>query len=213
VPDYSGPPLDHAAVVADMRRSLNAFWADIGEAPVVYFVAGPLDEDNAHKTMRGLEHYAPEFDPDGEVIAQAVSQRLFPHFERFFQEASLQPGTYTVAIGHLREPEIGGLDGSVANMRFVKIPLAETMQFTVTQDHIKLVKTLRFRDLGGALGTHDKRPYGSSSYFYPDMAYALGVDLDYGPDGSLSDADNARYARLHEEMLLVLQAFWQHAEP
>ncbi len=51
------------------------------------------------------------------------------------------------------------------------------------------------------------------SYFYIDMAEALGEPVPRNAKGEASFAPGAviRYSQLHGQMLFSVQAFWEHA--
>lgn len=199
-------------VITDMRRSLKVFWDDSGECGMVFFMAEAPDEDTDTRQYRGLDKYAPDLTPGSRQADSELAQKFHPHLVRFFQEATLEPGDHEIPLIHLRDPQIGGLYYSLRSMNFVQIPLADKMRFTVTQDHLKLLKHLRFVDLGGTLGSHYKRPYGDMSYHALDMAGILGEPDPNGADGYFSKDRGDRYQRLHEEMFLVVLAFWSHAK-
>lgn len=195
-------------VAADMRRHLNVFWFGGGEVGMIFFAAEMPDEDVETQQFRGLEDYAPGLKPGSRKSSQELSKRLEPHLVRFFQEARLDPGDYDVPIAHLRNPVTGVLDISVRYMNYVQVPDADTMDFTVTKDHLVLLKNLRLGDLGGMLASDIKRPYGDMTYFALDIAYLLGEPGPVGEEGYFSKERETRYERLHEEMLLAAQALW-----
>ncbi len=55
-----------------------------------------------------------------------------------------------------------------------------------------------------------KRPYGDMTYFFIDMAEALGEPVPRDDKGQavFSSEAEQRYERLHGEMLFAVQAFW-----
>jgi hypothetical protein len=58
-----------------------------------------------------------------------------------------------------------------------------------------------------------KRPYGDMTYYFLDMADALGEppvrDADDEPE--FPPQQTERYLQLHREMLFAAQAFWRYA--
>lgn len=199
-------------VAADLRSNLNVYWIDGGEVEMIYFAARALDEDDDIQLFRGLEKYAPGQEPGSARFHEELAGKFEPHLQRIFQEGQLGPGEYEVPIAHLRDPATGNLGYSVQDMRHVDVPLADTMRFNVTPEHLILLKHLRLGHKDGLLASHFKRPYGGMSYFALDMADILGEPGPEQEDGYFSQKRDARYRRLHEEMLLTAQAFWSFAK-
>jgi len=205
--------LSPADLTRDLRNSMDVYWAPF-EAGTFYLSRGEPDEDSKVPLYEGLEKYAPHLDPNNEKFDQDFSCFVFPHYERVFREGQLDPGVYSVPIDHLWDKETGLLDTFLEDMEYLRIPKADFVDFDITRDHILLLRAMNFECFGGSLMTHVKRPYGESNYFYPDMAHILGESVadHYGDDGYLSEDRASRYRRLHEEMLLVIQAFWKLAK-
>lgn len=90
-----------------------------------------------------------------------------------------------------------------------KRPLAGISDFTVTDEHIRLLRAASWRKsvIDG------KRPYGDFTYYQADMARALGVSVGVTGDGAASVAPDVekRLEALHHEMLFVMQAYLEHA--
>ena len=81
----------------------------------------------------------------------------------------------------------------------------EKQRFTVTEDHIKLLRRAYVSWDGGEFGAPAidcKRPYGNSSV-YNDMAEILGI-TESGED-DFSEEQFAHMAQLHKETQTVLQ--------
>ena len=85
-------------------------------------------------------------------------------------------------------------------------------EFTVTEEHLKLLKNLQFRyddDIEfGAPAVDPKRPYGNSDV-YCDIAEIIGLEPE-GVEDAYGDRDFTRdqldyMKNLHKEMTTVLQ--------
>ena len=92
--------------------------------------------------------------------------------------------------------------------------LRELTEFTVTEDHLKLLRHVRvdFWDPGegvGAAGINSKKPYGNS-YVQRDIAEILDApDEDWIYEGGhkayVTDEAQERFTRLHVETMVALQ--------
>lgn len=86
-------------------------------------------------------------------------------------------------------------------------------EFTVTEDHIKLLKRayIDWEDCEfGAPAIDCKRPYGNSSVFV-DIAEILGIPLP-AEDGEFTDAQCDQMRTIHEETMYALQIFLDTGE-
>lgn len=81
-------------------------------------------------------------------------------------------------------------------------------RFTITEDHLKLLKNMwtSWDDTEfGAPQIDPKRPYGNSSV-YEDIAGIIGLKIpDFDKDEEWSKADLDAMNQLHQEMETVLQ--------
>lgn len=89
--------------------------------------------------------------------------------------------------------------------------LTEKKYFTVTEDHLKLLKRLQFRYSDymefGAPEVDAKRPYGNSDV-YSDIGDILEwepADEDRWGDKYFSDIQQERMLKLHKSMVTVLE--------
>jgi hypothetical protein len=93
--------------------------------------------------------------------------------------------------------------------------LRELTEFTVTEDHLKLLRHVRVADWHpgegyfGAAGIDSKRPYGNS-YVARDIAEILDTpdeDWEYedGEKANVTDEAEERLMRLHVETMVALQ--------
>jgi hypothetical protein len=93
--------------------------------------------------------------------------------------------------------------------------LRELTEFTVTEDHLKLLRHVFVTDWDpgegyfGAAGINSKRPYGNS-YVARDIAEILDApdeDWEYedGEKAIVTDEAEERFKRLHVETMFALQ--------
>jgi hypothetical protein len=98
----------------------------------------------------------------------------------------------------------------------ILLPAERVFTFTVTDEHLKLLRHLNTREWQGIVELMDmKRPYGDMTYYFIDMATALGEpppprDADDEPEFTPQQIE--RYLQLHREMLFAAQAFWRYAQ-
>ena len=85
----------------------------------------------------------------------------------------------------------------------------------MTQDHLKLLRHMNTRRFQADIEIMDpKRPYGDMTYFFIDMAAALGRPImrDHTGKPDFSSQDKKDYQRLHGEMLWAVTAFLRYAK-
>jgi hypothetical protein len=126
---------------------------------------------------------APIIEPAGQsFFSGRASKRLADLLPIFFLHARFAPGVYDI-----------GSD----------------QPFTVTPDHIKLLKVASWR--GAAIDC--KRPYGDFTNFTIDMAEALGLPITIGANriARISPQDDERLGALHLQMQKVVAAYMRHA--
>lgn len=158
-------------------------------------------------------------EPSEEARVSIIARLLTNDVLCFFDRAELTPGRYELENYHLEYAPDGKLmyeDEDEKSGEFFTLPLEPTFLFELTGEHLKLLRHMNTRDWSGFIEAMDpKRPYGDMSYFYIDMAEALGEGpLPTGADGCAEATKEqiGRYERLHQEMLLAIQAFWRYAQ-
>ncbi len=81
--------------------------------------------------------------------------------------------------------------------------------FRLTEQHLKLLKSIYITDYDGVPTVDSKRPFGNSSITY-DIAEIL--DIEYDEDEGLSDEQESLCIDLFEELTEALQIVLQNAE-
>ena len=137
--------------------------------------------------------------------------------ERFLRHARLRPGKYSydnLLAG--KSPEFtvdirADIDPQNQN--------APTVTFEFKQEHLKLLRVAAVRwnewdleegeEFHATPGIDPKRPYGNMTFFYADMADALGIAFKNDAD-LLARKDF--FLHLHREMQPALQVFLKHAQ-
>ena len=196
----------------ELRTSFDAYWIPI-EAGSIIFATDNLDPDKNLAALTGFQKFFPDLKPKSETsLPGDVACAILPALTTFFAEGKLDPGQYVVPIKHLLDPETGKLNVFLQELTHVEIPAEETVTFDVTPEHLTLLKNTNFECTGGMLATHAKRPYGDMTNYYIDMAALLGDQPSNEEGNNFSDEQEARFEKLHQEMLLAIQAFWTHAE-
>ncbi len=93
---------------------------------------------------------------------------------------------------------------------------ASESKFTVTEDHLKLLRRMYVSWDGcefGAPAIDCKRPYGNSSVYH-DIGQILGIKPESGDvdDPEFSDEQVQQMDRIHRQMKSVLQIMVDHGE-
>jgi len=204
---------DSAGRLAEMRKHLRTYWAPI-EVGGIFLVPGTDDDEN-DAFFRALAARVPLTAgvPDHRQLSKRLDI-LADDVAAFLSAAKLTPGPYRIDNYHLELAEDGKLPYSFSfDEPPIELPLERTFLFTVTEEHLKLLRHLNTgaRDDPPLIELMDvKRPYGYMTYHFLDMAEALGEpeprDADFTPQ------QIERYSRLHREMLFAAQAFWIYAQ-
>ena len=202
-------------------REMAPYWIRVESGGIV-LVAEPPNE-RAMVAYRAL--LASPADGSGDSHFEekwdAALPGLIDKLDHFFQDAHLQPGTYTFANQYYPLIKSGELKGgsiplnSDSDEPVIPIPLTENVTFTVTQDHLKLLRHMNTRRYQADIEIMDpKRPYGDMTYFFIDMAAALGRPIvrDRAGQPDFSPQDIKDYQRLHGEMLWAVTAFLRYAK-
>jgi hypothetical protein len=202
-------------------REMTPYW-NRAESGGIVLIAEPPNE-RAMVTYPALVASPADGSDDSHFEEKwgAALPGLIDKLDHFFQDAHLEPGTYTFANQYYPLIKSGELKGgsiplnSDSDELVIPIPLTENVTFTVTQDHLKLLRHMNTRRYQADIEIMDpKRPYGGMTYFFIDMAAALGRPLmrDRKGDPQLSRQEVKDYQRLHGEMLWAVTAFLRYAK-
>ncbi len=182
-------------MLSAMRKWLRPE-ADYGESQGIYLDAVEPADGEALAAYAELRRICPGPSARGASEEGAFAERLARIASGFIMEGKLEPGRYVLT---------GVTSGS---------PGDEVVM--VSSEHLALLRSMNTRTQGRAVVLMDsKRPYGDMSYFYIDLARALGepVPLDASGRASFAPEVIARYDELHGQMLGVARVFWRSAEP
>jgi hypothetical protein len=148
--------------------------------------------------------------PEDEQVAKLV-RILADDVSAFLAAGQLAPGPYQLDNYHLDYALDGKLIFDANGNPPIALPADRTFTFTVTEEHLKLLRHVHTSGLRGEIELMAmKRPYGNMTYYFYDMADALGEPL---PDDTyFTPQQTERYLQLHREMLFATQAFWRYAQ-
>jgi hypothetical protein len=202
------------SALTEMRKTLRPYWSNTESGGI--FLSTQANEDNAAETYRfAVKNYpkirAVDKDKAAEQLAEAMSETV----GHFFNKATLKPGAFKIENYHRDYARQGKIRLSAFDKTMITVPSAEQFSFTVTDAHIKLIRRMNTRESQNTVYAMDvKRPYGDMTYYYIDIADALGETATKDASGRaiFSKPQEARYEQLHGEMLYAVQAFWQYAE-
>ncbi len=132
--------------------------------------------------------------------------------EKLMEKYTLKPGTYKLKNFWKKLYPDKKISLGMDTTYEISIPDQDVIEFTVTENHLKLLHHANIRRMGFDF----KRPYGDMTFFYIDMADALGIPLppcktkSSPPDFSKEQFD--KFDKLHGEMMMVLQAWLENAK-
>ena len=123
---------------------------------------------------------------------------------------SLKPGPYKIANPWRKYYPDGRVSMMANDADALVLSKDETFAFDVSARHLKLLSHLN--TVPG--GIDCKRPYGDMTYYYIDMADALGISykLDKDDHPIFSKEQEKDFEKLHREMLFVVQALIEHGD-
>jgi hypothetical protein len=208
-----------ASRLAELREQLRPYWIP-GEAGGIALLTGLglEDEENegsneSKEFFKSLAARVPEVAqvvPDDERVAKLV-RILVDDVSAFLAEGKLAPGPYQLDNYHLDYALHGKLIFNADGDPPIALPAERMFTFTVTEEHLKLLRHVHTRGFHGEIELMAmKRPYGNMTYYFYDMADALGEPL---PDDTyFTPQQIERYLQLHREMLFAAQAFWCYAQ-
>jgi hypothetical protein len=201
--------------LAEMRKHLRPYWSP-GEAGGIFLFTG-MDEKVNEAFFTALAAKVSDLASVGrEQQMSKLADTLADDVGAFFTSAKLAPGTYQLDNYHLEQARDGKLAFNADGDPPIELPRERTFGFTVKDEHLKLLRHVHTREWHGYLVLMDmKRPYGDMTYYFIDMADALGEpspprDANKAPQFTQQQID--RYLQLHREMLFAAQAFWTYAQ-
>ncbi|MBV8277662.1 MAG: hypothetical protein JO170_20695 [Verrucomicrobia bacterium] len=135
-------------------RELMPYW-DRTESGGIVLLAEPPKE-HAQAVYRTLVDSPADASADSKLDDKWSRQlpSLTDKLARFFQAARLEPGTYTFANPYYQLLKNGELKGNSIPMNsdgdnpMIAIPQTESVTFTVTPDHVKLLRHMNTRSYG-----------------------------------------------------------------
>jgi hypothetical protein len=202
------------ARLAYMRKYLRPYWVAM-ESGGIFMLPGMEDGKIAafyQDMMARTPTPAGTPVPDAIYLAGLVS----PEIRAFFQEAKLDPGTYRLENYHREYATNGKIPFDSNGDDGTPVPSGQNFDFTVTQEHLKLLRNLNTRDWDAYIEAMDpKRPYGDMTYYFIDMSFALGEPApprDAKGNVQFTKEQTDRFEKLHREMLFAVQAFWAYAQ-
>ncbi|MBO0764035.1 MAG: hypothetical protein J2P50_05540 [Hyphomicrobiaceae bacterium] len=214
----SGLLPDASARIAELRKHLRPYWYPVEAGGIVLM----LEHERADANEGFTDDFAARV-PEMAAIPpierwNTLDAMLTNDVKGFFSTAKLTPGTYRLENYHLDYAEEGKLPFDAEGNPPIVLPPHRTFPFTVTTDHLKLLRHLNTEVWFGAIRLIDpERPYGrfSRGYYFIEMAEALGdrqPPCDARERPQLTQLQTDRYLKLHREILFAAQAFWTFAE-
>lgn len=211
-------PTDAAARakrIAIMRASLRPSWVSMESGGML--LATETDDDYA-RTIDDLLQFAPEIPPaaNDETRIALLARILAGDVEDFLRRAGLPPGIYVLDNDHLVYSVDGQLPFSAnEHEEPIALPMSPSFTFRLTEGHLALLRYMNVDARHGVVELMSpKRPYGEMTYYFIDMAEALGREVARNSQGKavFSEEEVRMYTDLHREMLFATQAFWRYAE-
>jgi hypothetical protein len=213
-----GPEFTLTSDHVRLLRQLRVVWIEVEAGAPVIDVEMPFGSTEIHRDVArilghpGVFPAPPSGTPReraGQMEVVELPAGLLQAVEILLDAGKLRPGSYTVING-MRERIAVGKAPSFYDAASPKIPATPTFPFQVTEDHLKLIAHANFNFFGFDL----KRPYGDMTYYWLDIADALGVEIPpRTADGyAFTPEQIARFDRLHGEMLFTFQALLQYAQ-
>jgi hypothetical protein len=204
---------DSASRLAELRKHLRPYWFP-GEAGGIVLLMG-LDEEDSERFFTALTARVPELAqvaPDKQLAK--LIRILTEDIRAFLAAGKLEPGAYRLDNYHLDYAVNGEVIFNADGDPPIVLPADRTFTFTVSDEHVKLLRCVYTRELHGSIELMDmKRPYGDMTYYFLDMADALGEPIPRNANGeyAFTPQQIERYLQLHREMLFASQAFWVYA--
>jgi len=213
-PDVPTELSSSASRLAELRKHLRPYWIPLESGGIALLCTSfmvELDQQEDERFFKALAARVPEL---AQIVPAeqpaALVRILVGDVEAFLQAGKLAPGPYQLDNYHLDDAPDGKLDVNFDGDPPIELPAERIFTFTVTDEHLKLLRHLYTREWDGRIVLmNPKRPYGDMTYYFYDMADALG---EPAPPDDETGPQIERYMRLHREMLFAAQAFWRYAQ-
>jgi hypothetical protein len=203
-----------ASRLAELRKRMRPFWIPMEAGGIAllcssYMVDPDQFQREDERFFKALAARVPEL---AEIVPEEqraeLVRILVGDVETFLQAGKLAPGPYQLDNYHLDEAPDGKIDVNFDGDPPIVLPAERIFTFTVTDEHLKLLRHLYTTEMDGCIRLmKPKRPYGDCTYYFYDMADALGK-----PRPDYEGPEIERYRQLHREMLFAAQAFWRYAQ-
>jgi len=214
-----GPEFTLTSDHVRLLRQLRVVWVSVEAGAPVVDIEMPFGSKEIHRDVArilghpGVFPAPPSGTPRGRAGQMEVAELpagLLEAVEILLDAGKLRPGSYTIVNGMRERVAATGQTWLIDDGVVPKVPATLTFPFQVTEDHLKLIAHANFDFFGFDL----KRPYGDMTYYWLDIADALGVAIPpRTADGyAFTPEQIARFDRLHGEMLFTFQALLQYAQ-
>lgn len=128
----------------------------------------------------------------------------------FLSKASVNPGKYLLKNTLVDDYPAGKFNINIDGSGDYEFGKSLTLDFELTEEHIKLMRVAAWK----YWCIDPKRPYGDMTYFYLDIASAIGLQYERTADGkpNIAKRELKRMDRLHAEMVFALSVLFQYGE-
>jgi hypothetical protein len=166
--------LDTAKLIATLRTSLHPYWVS-AEAGGIILMGDVNDEEANRAVFDNILALFPAIAAGGDDKWENLADELCKIAHHFLQTYRLAPGPYELDNYHRALAQDGELQLNQWNSPPIKVPPEDRFTFVVTSEHLTLMRNVNTRTWENFVELMDlKRPYGDMTYFYIDMADALG---------------------------------------
>ena len=128
----------------------------------------------------------------------------------FLSSASVKAGKYLLKNTLVDDYPAGKFNINIDGSGDYEFGKSLTFDFELTEDHIKLLRVAAWK----YWCIDPKRPYGDMTFFYIDIANAIGLEFERLPDGkpNFAKRDVKRMDKLHAEMVFAMSVLFQFGE-
>lgn len=128
----------------------------------------------------------------------------------FLSAAAVNPGKYLLKNTLVDDYPAGKFNINIDGSGDYEFGKSLTLDFELTEEHIKLMRVAAWK----YWCVDPKRPYGDMTYFYIDIANAIGLQYERTPDGkpNIAKRELKRMDRLHAEMVFAMSVLFQFGE-
>jgi hypothetical protein len=209
---------DTAARLAVLRQHLRPYWYPADAGGIILM----LEDEGAEANEDFIDDFVARV-PEIAAIPpierwNVLDAMLTNDVKDFFSTAKLAPGAYRLENYHLDHAHGKGLPFEDEGNPPIVLPPDRRFEFTVTTNHLKLLRHLNPEAWFGAIRLiYPKRPSGrlSCGYDFLEMAESLGefqIPRDGNEFPQFTQLQADRNLELHREILFAARAFWTFAE-